>query len=89
VRSNKDTDSIERKIRIYDAYQDRNPGDRFRVLFISASNSRERITHILQTAARVMQNPNRTLFYGITLLEYLASSIPVTAPLFVDHRREP
>ena len=88
VRSEKEADSIERKIRIYDAYQDRNPADRFRVLFISASNSRERLTHILQTAARVMQNPNRTLFYGITLLEYLASSIPVTAPLFVDHRRD-
>ena len=88
VRSEKEADSIERKIRIYDAVQDRDPADRFRVLFVSARNSRERMTHILQTAARVMRNPDRTLLYGITLLEYLASSVPVTAPLFTDHRHD-
>jgi hypothetical protein len=86
VRSQKEADSIERKIRTYDAFQDSRPSDRFRVLFISAQNCRERLHHMLETAAGVMRNPGRTLFYGVTLVDYLASGLGVTAPLFLDHR---
>jgi hypothetical protein len=86
VRSQKDNDSIERKIRTYDTFQDTSPSNRFRVLFVSVQNSRDRLLHILETAARVMREPNRTLFYGITLAEYLTSLHPVTSTRFLDHR---
>jgi hypothetical protein len=86
VRSQKDSDSIERKIRTYDAFQDMSPSSRFRVLFVSVQNSRDRLMHILETAARVIRDPNRTLFYGITLTDYLTTLYPVTSPRFVDHR---
>jgi hypothetical protein len=86
VQSQKATDSIERKIRTYCAYQDLNSATRFRVLFISAQNSRERLRHILDTARQIIRDPNRTLFYGITLAEYVATQLPVTSPRFLDHR---
>ena len=86
VRSQKDTESIERKIRTYDAFQDLRPGHRFRVLFVSAQNSRERLSHLLDLAAQVIGDPNRTLFYGITLANYLTTHHPVTSPRFLDHR---
>ena len=86
VRSDKDTDSIERKLRTYDAFQTVKPGTRFRVLFVCLQNSRDRMLHILETAARVISDPNRTLFYGITLTDYLTTLYPVTSPRFLDHR---
>jgi len=86
VRSQKDCESIERKIRTYDAFQELRPSHRFRVLFVSAQDSRERLAHILETAARVIHDPNRTLFYGITLGDYLTTLYPVTSPCFLDHR---
>lgn len=86
VRSQKETDSIERKIRTYDAVQDRSPDERFRVLFISAQNSQERLDHILEAAADITSNRERTLFYGVTLAGYLATSFSVTSPIFLDHR---
>ncbi len=88
VRSQKDADSIERKIRAYEALQDERPQQRFRVLFISAQNSRERLAHILKAAGDVVRNQNRTLFYGVTLLEYLATNFAVTSPVFRDHRQQ-
>ena len=88
VRSQKDADSIERKIRTYDAVQDQCPDERFRVLFISGQNSPERLNHILKTVTAVVRNPQRTLFYGITLLEYLTTTFSVTSPVFRDHRGE-
>lgn len=86
VRSQKDADSIERKIRTYDAVQDQSPEQRFRVLFISGRNSQERLDHILEAAAEVVRNPNRTLFYGATLVSYLTTAFAVTSPAFIDHR---
>jgi hypothetical protein len=86
VRSEKDTESIERKLRTYDAFQSAKPGARFRVLFVCLQNSHDRMLHILETAARVISDVNRTLFYGITLTDYLTTLYPVTSPRFLDHR---
>lgn len=86
IRSDKDTDSIERKLRTYDAFQTLQSGARFRVLFVCVQSSRDRMLHILETAARVISDPNRTLFYGITLTDYLTTLYPVTSPRFLDHR---
>ena len=86
VRSQKEAESIERKIRTYDAVQDQNPEIRFRVLFVSARGSLERLDHILEAANGAMRNCSRTLFYGVTLASYMASNVSVTSPLFTDHR---
>ncbi len=88
VRSQKEADSIEQKIRTYDAVQDQCPDERFRVLFISAQNSQERLNHILEAANDIVRNRNRTLFYGVTLTNYLTTTFSVTSPVFVDHRGE-
>ena len=48
-----DTDSIERKLRTYDAFLNSTPGVRFRVIFVSAHNSLKRLQHILAIADRV------------------------------------
>lgn len=87
VSPKKSADSIERKIRIYEAFQDAHPQTRFRVLFVSARNSAQRLGHVLDVAGRIARDPNRTVFYCITLKQYLANKFPVTSPIFIDHRR--
>lgn len=86
VSQKKSADSIERKIRIYEAYQEAHPETRFRVLFVFANNSIQRLGHVLDAARRIARDPNRTVFYCITLKEYLTNKFPVTSPIFIDHR---
>jgi len=52
------------------------------------TRSRERLTHILESARHVVRNPRRSLFYGVYLAEYLADADAVAAPCFRDHRRK-
>lgn len=84
VRTSKAVESLEGKLRFYDRYQD-TVSSRFRVLIIVASNSLARLDHIMHTAARVMRNPQQTIFYGSTL-DNLSGVCSATAPVFVDHR---
>jgi hypothetical protein len=84
VRSEKDIESWERKIRTYEAFQDKT-AKRFRVLVV-ATRSKVRVEHILRTAAQLAKNPDRSLFYGTTLAAYLAERHAVTARCFRDHR---
>jgi hypothetical protein len=84
LRSTKDADSWESKIHLYDRYQDA-CGRRFRVLVV-CTRSGERLEHILHLAARKQRNPNRSLFYGIALPNYLAQETPLSSPCFRDHR---
>jgi hypothetical protein len=86
IRSDKACDSIERKLRIYAAFQELTYSTRFRVLFVSVPNSRDRLLHILETATRVIRDANRTLFYGITMADYLTTPYPTVASGFIDHR---
>ena len=37
-------------------------------------------------AASVAANPQRSLFYGAYLPDYLQHATPLTSPLFADHR---
>lgn len=87
LRSTKDRESIERKIRFYDRYQD-SAAERFRVLFV-VTRSGERMRRILETANAVVRNPRRSLCYGVLLPELLACVDAVTHPCFLDHRAEP
>ncbi|MEX1096298.1 MAG: replication-relaxation family protein [Planctomycetales bacterium] len=84
IRSDQDVESWERKIRLYEAYQNQSTG-RFRVLVIT-TRSRDRLERILRAASELSSNPQRTLFYGVHLDDYLHSNRPVTEPCFRDHR---
>ncbi len=84
VQSTKAVESLEGKLRFYDRFQD-TVDSRFRVLIIGANNSVARLDHIMQTAARVMRNPQQTLFLGSTL-DNLSRAFSATVPVFVDHR---
>ena len=86
IRSTKEVDSLERKIRLYDQFQDTCP-NRFRVLFVT-TRSVERLDHILAAAGTLVRNPRRSLVYGATLAELLAHSDPILAPCFRDHRKQ-
>ncbi len=83
IRSDHDRDSWQRKLRLYDAFQDTVP-DRFRVLVL-ATRSAERVQHILDAARTVLRNPQRTLVYGTRLDDFLARPDPLNSPCFRDH----
>lgn len=87
IRSTKDADSWQRKIQMYEAVQDRSE-KRFRVLVIT-TRSRDRALHILGLAHELAGNPVRSLFYGITLDDYLQDCQTMTAACFMDHRGQP
>lgn len=84
IRSDKESESLERKIRLYDEYQEIS-GTPFRVLVATVRES-ERLSNILSAAATLVRQPERSLFYGISLPRYLAEPHPLTAPCFRDHR---
>jgi hypothetical protein len=84
IRSAKEAASWERKIRVYEAVQDRSES-RFRVLAVSARRH-GRVPHILQAAAKLAREPKRSLVYGVSLAEFLALEAPLTTPCFSDHR---
>jgi hypothetical protein len=86
VRSVKDADSWERKIRLYDQHQDQTT-DRFRVLVVT-TRSRERRDHILQAAKSLIRNPQRSLFYGVYLDDFLAVADAMFHPCFHDQGRQ-
>lgn len=83
VRSRKDADSWERKIRLYEQYQDRS-ASRFRVLVVS-TRSRVRNRHIAEAAKSLANNPQRSLLYITHLDDYLAKSCALTDACFEDH----
>ena len=83
IHSTKDAESWERKIRVYEAVQDRSE-NRFRVLVVVTRES-ERLTRILEKARAQAVNPLRSLFYGIALSDYLAEGKPLDAPCFLNH----
>jgi hypothetical protein len=84
LRSSKNADSWEKKIRFYDRFQDASP-KRFRVLILTTRSS-ERANRILETAGSLVRNPHRSLFYAAGLPRYLTESEALTAPVFRDHR---
>lgn len=87
VRTKQDVESIERKLRGYDAHQakyDKFDPNRYLVLFIT-TRSELRLQHILQTAGEVMVQPQRRVFLGVDL-NRLLSVDPFRAPVLEDHR---
>ncbi|MBN8625809.1 MAG: replication-relaxation family protein [Planctomycetes bacterium] len=84
IRSTKHDDTIHRKLRLHDAYRDQNT-QRHRVVFV-CSRSRDRLTNILDAAASIVRNPERTLFLGVYLPDFVNASNPVGEKIFSDHR---
>ena len=83
VRTARDVESIERKIRGYDAHQSqfkRDDPDRYLVLFIT-TRSESRLGRVLASCSELIENPNRSLFLGTTLSSLLNSD-PFSAPVF-------
>ena len=87
IRSEKDTDSWQRKVRLYNILQDRNYPDRFRVLVVTTRCS-GRLQSILALAGQHATNPHRSLIYGVHLPAYLADANAVCSPCFRNHRDE-
>jgi hypothetical protein len=88
VRSDRDAESWQRKIRLYEQLQDQVSPRRFRVLVVT-TRSRERLDHILAVATEHARNPRRSLFYAVHLDEYLGQSDAIRHPCFRDHQRRP
>lgn len=84
LTSPRERDSWIRKLRIYEALQDASP-TRFRVLGL-VTRSVKRLENIAALAASVAKNPQRSIFYGVYLPDYLGDPMPLTASLFSDHR---
>lgn len=86
IRSTQDVESIERKLRIYDAYQLRYKAlDPRRPVVVFVTKSPERLSHILQAAQEVLKNPRRTVIVGTTLKRCLLASDPLSEG-FQDNR---
>ena len=77
-------DSWLRKLRFYEELQNRSTM-RFRVLGV-VTRSKQRLLNIAAMAATAATNPQRSLFLGVHLAEFLASDRPLTSPIFTDHR---
>jgi len=87
IRSTKQRESLERKIRFFDRYQ-AGTDKRFRVLVLFTKPS-SRLHHFLQTVADIVGNPQRLLFYGAQLREYLDAKDSLRQPVFFDHHHQP
>jgi hypothetical protein len=79
-----DAETWERKVRLYEAFQD-GCKKRFRVLVVTTRQT-ERLGHILGLAASLTRNPDRSIFYGTSLPHYLDQAEAVSSPCFLDHR---
>lgn len=87
VKTTADTESIERKIRGYDAHNSQfavNDPRRYVVVFLT-TRSHVRVKNILTMADAVTRNRERTVFVGSSLSEFLQVD-PFTQPILNDHR---
>jgi hypothetical protein len=88
LRSRMDVESIERKLRGYDAHQSQFDAldlARYQVLFVT-TRSPQRLQHILDLAQLLAQNPQRTVFLGVHLKSFLACENPFRRSIVKDHR---
>lgn len=83
IRSTKDSDSWQKKVRLYDDLQSA-AKSRFRVLVVT-TRSGPRLRTILALAAATARNPQRSLLLGVPLTAYLAEPAAVQGSLFFDH----
>ncbi len=88
IRSASVEKTIERKLLLYDRHRDGFPrGQGYRVVFFTKSQDRR--DHILQAAAALVSNPDRSLFYAAVLDDYLSHNDALITPCLLDHHRDP
>ncbi len=86
IRSASAEKTIERKLLLYDRHRDGFPkGQGYRVVFFTKSQDRR--DHILQAAAALVLNPDRSLFYAARLDDYLSHNDALLTPCLLDHHR--
>jgi hypothetical protein len=88
VRSETETESWQRKIRLYEQWQDRMAPERFRVLAVT-TRSRDRLDHILALARQHARNPLRLLVYAVHLDDFLRCENAIQERCFAHHHRRP
>lgn len=86
INSDKETDSWQRKINLYEAHADHTV-ERFRVLIV-VQGSQDRLERILKIASRLAHNPRRSLIYGVTLDVYRRDASPISSSCWINHRLE-
>lgn len=84
LTSPRERDSWLGKLRFYEKLQS-TAGSRFRVLGL-ITRSTARLRNIIALAASVAVNPQRSMFLGANLADFLDHATPLTSPLFTDHR---
>lgn len=87
VHSDKDADSWQRKVRLYEAFADRAP-QRFRLLLVTTGGPL-RLKHMLAVAKRLARNPHRSLVCGVALDHYLSVDNPLACACWRNHRADP
>ena len=87
VKTKQDVESLERKLRGYDAHQSQYRVDdpRRYIVLIVTTRSHQRLANILNLADTIMQNRQRTVFIGCDLNTMLNKD-PFRSPLLTDHR---
>jgi hypothetical protein len=84
LTSPRERDSWKRKLEFYEQLQDLS-STRFRVLGLITRSS-ARLRNIAALAGALAKNPNRSLFYGVVLADFVRCASPLFTPLFTDHR---
>jgi hypothetical protein len=87
IRSARDVESIERKIRGYEAFQSQfGPSDaeRFIVLFVT-TRSQQRLDHMLDAVDDLTLNSQRTNFLGTSLEAFRKADNPFAENIWLDH----
>ncbi len=87
VFSNKERDSLARKVRFYDRYQDAIPA-RMRVLFLFAG-SETRMDRFLGVVRQITGHRDRRLILAALLSDYLTAVNQLAAPVFYDRFGQP
>lgn len=85
IRSEKDVESIQRKVRGYDLDSSQYQTQlRYFVLFVT-TRSQARVNSIVRVAGETMSNPNRSLIYVSNLANFIASRNLLNDRVFVDN----
>ncbi len=82
VFSNKERDSLARKVRFYDRYQD-TISARMRVLFLFTGGE-DRMQRFLGVVRQITGHRDRRLVLAALLSDYLAADDPLSTPVFSD-----
>lgn len=85
LKSDRSEENWQRKIRLYEAFQDLSKEKRFRVL-VATTGGPLRVKNILDLAKSQAKNPGRSLVLATTLPSFLQSPDPLNEAVFADHK---